>query len=439
MSDKNDRRRAVNICKRLQDAGFEAVFAGGCVRDMLLDLEPNDFDVATSATPDQVKEVFFNSKFVGESFGVSLVNGIEIATFRTDGDYTDGRRPDSVIFSTMKEDAERRDLTINAMFFDPITEEVIDFVGGKVDLEAGVVDFVGLPKERIKEDVLRILRAVRFQVRFGFEMDLFTEVEIVNNSGRLKGLSGERIFEELKKGLSLNNPEKYISRLHDLKILEHILPEVEALVGCKQSKKWHSEGDVFTHSMLVLSKVKSNDYRVRMAALFHDIGKPHTMGLNDIGDINNHGHDKVGTFMFQEIAERLRMSNEDTQLISLLIEDHMKIKEIQKMKKSTLRRFISKGHMEELIELGKADILGSGFGPWDLSSIDFAENVVEEFSGEEEKPILPKPFIDGHVLIARGMRPSPEFKVILDKLMDMQLEGEVNSREDALVELEKML
>jgi poly(A) polymerase len=433
-----ERRRAVNICKRLQDAGFEAVFAGGCIRDMLLEIAPNDFDVATSATPEQVKRIFSNSKFVGENFGVSIVNGIEVATFRSDGDYLDGRRPDSVVFSSMEEDAKRRDLTINALFFDPITEEVIDFVGGKVDIEKGIIRFVGNAEDRINEDSLRILRAVRFAVRLDFNMENPTEAIIFENGSKVKSLSGERVFEELKKGLMLENPEKYILQLDNLGILNHILPEVADLVGSTQSKRWHNEGDVFTHSMLVLSKVKSEDYRIRMAALFHDIGKPYTRGLSSRGDISNHGHDKVGAFMFQEIAERLRISNEDSKLISYLIEDHMKALEISKMKKPTLRRFISKEHFEELMKLVEADILGSGFGPWDLSAIEFAREAVKKFSGEEKTPILPKPFIDGHTLIARGMKPSSKFKIILDKLMDMQLEGEVNSIEDALIELDKL-
>jgi len=243
MGEMTNKRIATNICKRLQDAGFEAVFAGGAVRDMILGIEPNDYDVATNAAPIQIKKLFNNSKFVGESFGVSIVNGIEVATFRQENNYTDGRRPDTIKFcSSMKDDALRRDLTINALFFDPISEEIHDFVKGKCDISLGIIDFVGNPRDRINEDVLRILRAVRFKVRFGFQIDLLTEVALMESGSKLEALSGERIFEELKKGLSLDDPAEYINQLKKLNLLKFILPEIHSLIGCEQNRKWHPEG-----------------------------------------------------------------------------------------------------------------------------------------------------------------------------------------------------
>jgi len=234
--------KAKRIAQILQDNGFKAVFAGGAVRDMVLGVEPHDFDVATSARPEDVKRIFINSSFVGESFGVSLVEGIEVASFRIDKSQVDGRKPNSIEFASMEEDSKRRDLTINALFWDPISEEFFDFVGGMKDIEEKIIRFVGDPIKRIEEDNLRIMRAIRFAHKLNFTLSKSTTLAIVNNAEKVKSLSGDRILEELKKGIVLDKPSKFISLLFSLGILRHILPEITDLSGCEQHIKWHPEG-----------------------------------------------------------------------------------------------------------------------------------------------------------------------------------------------------
>ncbi len=465
------KNRAKNICRKLQNHGYEAVFAGGAVRDMVLGIEPHDYDVATSATPDQIKQIFKNTKFVGESFGVSLINEIEVATFRQDSSYTDGRRPDSVEFTSMENDAKRRDLTINALFFDPIIEEYIDFIdiNGVKDIDDKVIRFVGNAQERIDEDALRIMRAIRFASRFDFKIDKVSFMAMLKSAYKIETLSGERVLEELKKGLKVN-PKEYIEKLSSSGILFYILPEVHALVGNKQSKRWHPEGatvekkgtklkipydpknpdhndetkykfnhgDVFTHTMLVLKHLEDHpDWRVKFAAILHDIGKPATAGLNDRGDINNHGHAKKGAKITEVICKRLKMSNKDIVFITSLVRNHMKFKDIKNMRRSSLRRFINQDYFKELIDLSRADILGTGCCH-DMTIISYAEKVYEKYTNEPEEPAMPEPFITGYDLISIGLKPGPKFKEILDLIMDKQLEGLLDSRLEAILFLQDM-
>ena len=385
------KRKAFYICKFLQDKGFEAVFAGGCVRDMILNIEPHDYDVATNATPDDIKNIFKNAKFVGESFGVSLIDGIEVATFRTDGDYSDGRRPDMVEFSTMKEDAKRRDLTMNAMFYDPISEKTIDYFNAIHDIVNGMIRFVGNAKDRINEDYLRMMRAVRFSTKFN--MIIVSDDIIKTNAYKIKELSKERILEELIKGLEIN-PSNYIKKLKEFGILQHILPEVEVLEMSKQDPIWHPEGDVLTHSLMVLENVKSDDWRIKLAALLHDVGKPETQEIYE-ERISNKGHDKAGAKTTEKICKRLKMSVEDTVFTTALVKDHMKFKDIKHMKKSTLRRFINEPHYEALIDLSRADVLGTGYTGHDMTIIDFAKEMFEVYSGAGNEPAMPTPFVNG--------------------------------------------
>ena len=460
------KNKAINICKRLQDNGYEAVFAGGCVRDMILGIEPNDYDVATSATPSDIKKIFKNAKFVGESFGVSLIGEIEVATFRTDGSYMDGRRPDNITFSTMEEDAERRDLTINAIFFDPIKGNYLDCVGGFNDIDNKLIRFIGDADKRIDEDNLRIMRAIRFASRFYFRIDMKSFDAIIKNAYKTKDLSGERILEELKKGMKVN-PEIYIKSLRGSGVLKHILPEVYDLIGSKQSKKWHPEGatvqevnsdikipydpnnpehsdktkykfnhgDVFIHTMLVLEKLGDVDWKIKFAALLHDIGKPATQVFEEDGRITNKGHDKLGAEMTEVICKRLKMSNSDTDFIVALVKGHMNIKDILHMKKSTLRRFIAKPYYLDLIKLVEADTLGTGYDH-DMSFVAHARDEYEKYTNEPEEPAMPEPFIDGYDLINIGMNPGPQFKELLDIMMDKQLEGTIESRLDAIAYLQ---
>jgi len=405
MGKMTEKRRATNICKILQDKGFEAVFAGGCVRDIIMNIEPKDYDVATNATPDEIKANFTISKFVGESFGVSLVNGIEVATFRTDGEYSDGRRPDSVKFCSMEEDAKRRDLTINAIFFDPITEKHIDFVGGLQDIAQRIIRFVGDPIDRINEDALRLLRAVRFMTKYNlyFSSDeQFDKMEAL--AWKVSTLSEERILEELKKGLSLKNSKKYINNLLEFGILDWILPEVSNLFLNEQDPIWHPEGDVLTHTLLALSSLPEEvDWRVKFAVLIHDIGKPATQTFEE-ERIRNHRHSNVGADMAEVLCERLRMSNEDTKHIVSLVRDHMKFKDIKSI---------------------------TGYDH-NMDILEYAKEQFENYKPEDDKPMLPEPLVNGNDLIMMGLKPGPKFKEILDIMMDKQLEGEINGRIEAL-------
>ena len=392
-----------------------------------------------SATPDQLRMIFANSKFVGESFGVSLINGIEVSTFRIDEHYNDGRRPKDVIFSTMEEDAKRRDLTINAVFYDPVIEKYIDFssINGIADINNKIIKFVGNPQKRINEDALRIMRALRFATRFNFKIDLESYLAIRDNAYKVEILSGERIFEELKKGL-FHNPKRYMEILTSSGVTKYILPEVNNLVIDTQDPVWHPEISTFVHTMNVLDNIESDDYRIQMAALFHDIGKPATRIVKD-GRIRNSGHAALGAQMTRVICKRLKMSNEDIDFITSLVHDHMKFKDLDKMKKSTLRRFINEPHFEALIEISRADALGTEFEKHDLKIIKIAKDLLEQYSNEEEGPAMPKPFITGYDLISLGMKPGPNFKVILDIIMNKQLENEFDGREEALFELQNIL
>ncbi len=423
---------AKNICQVLQTSGFQAVFAGGAVRDMLLDLNPNDYDVATNATPSQVRNHFPTAKFVGESFGVSLVDDIEIATFRTEGSYSDGRRPDHVHFRnvTLEMDAMRRDLTINAIYFDPVKKVYIDPVGGMADIEKQEINFVGDANDRLKEDYLRILRAIRFGVKYDFNFSFDTLASIRNNAESLIDLSGERILEELKKALKLKNPDIYFRCLQLVDALKVIFPEVANLENSEQDPKWHPEGDVFTHTLKVLENIKTRyNWRIKFAGLLHDIGKPSTKTVYENGRIGNPSHAKVGGEMAEIVCRRLKMSNEDTIHITNLVKDHMKFKDILNMKKSTLRRFVAEPHFRDLIKLCIADVYGSGFGPYDMSTINFAK---EQLLTYKEEPVMPKPFVNGFDLIQLGIQQGPIFKELLDKVMDLQLEGTITDRKEAL-------
>ena len=425
----NLKLNATKIVKILQDAGHEAVFAGGCVRDMLLEIEPHDFDIATSALPDQVESLFKNTKAVGKAFGVILVRldkiDFEVATFRSDGNYSDGRRPDSVSFTTMENDSDRRDFTVNSMFLDPIKEHLFDFNWGERDIENKVIRFVGDEKTRIQEDNLRLLRAVRFAVKFDFNFDFFTFKNIKFHAHLVKNVSPERIREELVKMFLINKPRRMMELLMSTGLMEHILPEVKEMDMSLHNLKFHPEGDVLEHTIIVMEKLVGRPLELQFAGLFHDIGKPSTMVMKE-GQPTNHGHAEVGAEIAEEIMLRLKFSNKEIELVKNLVGGHMKMNQVRHFKKSTIKRYLALPYIEDLISLAVADAQAS---TGDMSQVDFIRDKLEEWEPEEIKPV---PILTGKDLIGLGIKPGPIFKEILNEIETLQLEGIIVSVAEAI-------
>ncbi len=434
-------RTARQIVQTLQTHGHQAVFAGGCVRDTQMGITPHDFDIATSATPDQVETLFRNTKAVGKAFGVILVNengmDFEVATFRTDGDYTDGRRPDSIEFATMEEDAQRRDFTINGMFMDPIRDhgQLIDHVNGMDDLLNCTIRFIGDPNLRIQEDKLRMLRAIRFALRFNFEIDPASWTAIQLKSIEVNQIAPERIQEELVKIFREGKPRKAMELLMGSGIAYVILPELTAMHHCQQNPAWHAEGDVLEHTIRVMESIRSKNWNEEVsdeliwAALLHDVGKPPTTDDSD-GTIRTKGHAKVGSNMTRCILAELKFPNAFIDRVSDLVEDHMLATNAKHFKRSTLRRFIGKEHYADLIQLAIADCEGTeGAGKSIDIWLPFLMEKEDEFINE---PVLPPPLLTGKDLIELGMVPGPLFKEILEAVSTEQLEGNLNDSIEAL-------
>lgn len=421
------KKAALQIISTLQKAGFEAVLAGGCVRDELMGFEPNDFDVATNCAPDEVETLFDKTIPVGKQFGVVrvLIDGVEteVATFRSDSKESDGRRPDSVEFSSMEEDAKRRDLTINGMFFDPISGELLDFVGGQEDIKNKVIRFIGDPNERIDEDRLRILRVVRFATRLGFTIDRNTLRAIKLNAHRIHDVSTERIKDEFDKILKQEKPSEAILLLKETGLLAETIPELLPMWDTLQSLKWHREGNVGIHTMMVLDEARkqTDDLRVLWAALLHDVGKPRTTDK----DLHAIGHEDVGAKMADEILERLRFATKDRELIVEMIRGHMRIKQAHKMKAVKLRRLAATPSMDLHKMLSVADTLGAISDQSDEEKLVW-KNALDSVSGE-----LPEAFMNGDTLKALGFKPGPEFKTILTAVLDAQIDGKVTTPEEA--------
>jgi len=426
--------KAVEIVRKLKDNGHEAVFAGGCVRDMLLEIDYNDIDIATSATPDEVEKLFDKTIPVGKSFGVIIVidgeDSFEVATFRSDGDYSDGRRPDSVEFTSMEEDAKRRDFTINAMFYDPIEDMVIDFFDGKGDLYCKTLRFVGNASDRINEDQLRMLRAIRFLVKYNLGMESGNWETVKKYSNLISNVSNERIIQEIFKMLELHNPRKLLHTLRDSKLLYHILPEADNIFEIKQPEEFHPEIYLEEHIILSLDALKdrSPSSELLFATLLHDIGKPPTQTFED--RIRFNGHDEVGAKMAGEICDRFKLSNDQKDKIVFLVANHMRTRFVKEMKKSKLKRLMASPHFEDLMELHRADCLASHGG---LDKYDYMKEKLVKFREEvEEKSKLPKPFVMGRDLANMGFKACPSFGKVLKEVMDMQLNEEFECQEDAL-------
>jgi len=421
---------AVRIVKTLKNGGFEAFFAGGWVRDFVMGgAGRGDIDIAASAAPEEIRRLFGRTVGVGEQFGVMIVveNGIpfEVATFRTDVGVKDGRHPDSVVYTDAKNDALRRDFTINGMFYDPIAGEVIDYVEGRRGIADKVIKAIGAPAQRFGEDYLRMLRAVRFAARFGFDIEEQTREAIRDCARNIKIISAERIFAEIGKMLTGPNPDRSVSLLHDTGLLEHVLPEVENLRGVEQPPQFHPEGDVFVHTVKTLGLLPENPSpALAWAMLLHDIGKPSTMTVTDRIRFNNHHH--VGSVMAESALRRLKAPNALIDAVTSMVENHMNFMNVKKMRLSTLKKFLSRETIRDELELHRADCLSSH---GDVTNYDFIKENLEAFKSEQIKP---PPIITGRDLIEMGLKPGPVFGKILAEVYDLQLEDKINTHEEAV-------
>ena len=422
---------ARSLVERLRHAGHIAYWAGGCVRDLVRGKVPKDVDIATDARPEEVQQLFRRTYAVGAHFGVIVVLEndfqFEVATFRSDGAYLDGRHPAEVHFSSPEEDARRRDFTINGMFFDPPNDAVIDFVGGRADLSARMVRAIGDPGQRFAEDRLRLLRAIRFATVLEFEIEPATWGAIVNAAENIVTISAERIREELVRIFLSPQRLRGWDLLDASGLLKVVLPEVAALKGVQQPPQFHPEGDVFQHTRLMLSLLP-NDVSVPLvfSVLFHDLGKARTATVDETGRIRFSGHDKLGAAMTDELMHRLRFSRAEIEATVEAVEQHMIFKDVPRMRVARLKRFMARPNFDDELELHRVDCLGShGM----LDNYEFLVRKQEEFANE---PIIPPPLVRGDDLIALGLKPGPQFGEILEAVETRQLEGALRDREEAL-------
>ena len=421
---------ALHIIQTLSDAGHRALLAGGCVRDMAMGKEPKDWDVATDAGPEEVLRLFPRTVPVGEKFGIVVVvledGEYEVARFRRDGRYLDGRHPEEVQFAGAEQDARRRDFTINGMFFDPLEERIIDYVGGRDDIERGLVRAIGDPRRRFGEDYLRLLRAVRFAARLGFEIEGETRRAIEEEAGNIAQISAERIRDELTKILTEGHAAEGMQILLETGLLRQVLPEVVDMDGVPQPPQFHPEGDVWTHVKMLLEALEEPSATLAWGALLHDIGKPPTFEVEDRIRFNK--HDMVGAKMAEKVCRRLHMSNEDTEKIGTLTAQHMRFRNVKDMRESKLKRFLRQPHFAELLELHRLDCLAS-HGALDL--YEFCREKMEMAESDPQE-LKPPRLLSGHDLIAMGFEPGVLFKEILTALEDEQLEGRISNLEEAM-------
>ena len=438
---------ATQIVQELRAARHSAYLAGGCVRDLILGREPADYDVATSATPQEVMRIFPLTYAVGVQFGVVLIPirredadgqrdnyAIEVATFRSDGLYSDGRHPDQVQFSQdARTDVRRRDFTINGLLLDPVSKEVFDYVGGRKDLELGIIRTIGHPRERFAEDKLRMLRAVRFAARFGYAIETATLAEIKQLATHIHQVSRERIRDEILKMLTEGRARRAFELLDESGLLQQVLPEIKRMQGVQQPPQFHPEGDVWVHTLMLLEGLQPNCSKsLALGVLLHDVGKPPTFRVAP-DRIRFDQHAEVGTKMAEDICRRFRLSNEETEQVCGLVANHMRFGDVQRMKPSTLKRFLRLPKFDEHLELHRLDCLGSHR---DLELYDFAR---QQLSAMPEEQIRPRPLITGDDLIAAGYKPGPQFKELLTAVEDAQLDGSINTREEALELVRKIV
>ncbi|GAC1464401.1 MAG: CCA tRNA nucleotidyltransferase [Isosphaeraceae bacterium] len=438
-----DRSRgfALEIVRVLREAGYQALWAGGCVRDLLLGHNPSDYDVATDARPEQVIALFPRRTIpVGESFGVVRVRGsrgsgleVEVATFRSDGAYVDGRRPESVVFSSPREDAERRDFTINGMFLDPVTGEIIDHVGGAADLRDKVLRAIGNPSARFREDKLRLLRAARFAARFGLVIDTETRLALRSMAREIVVVAAERIAQELRRMLEHESRATAMDLLLESGLMTAVLPPVSAMRGLFQGNRVQPEGDLWDHTLLVLKLLpRESSFALALAALLHDVGKPVAQVIRD-GRYGFPNHAQAGGKISLALCRRLKLSNLERDRVSWLVEHHLSLREATGLREAQLKRALALPGIHELLALQRADALAS---TGDASQIDYCENYLKT---EPAGPINPPPLLTGHDLVCHGMRPGPHFATILEKVRDAQLERVIDGKRAALGWVERSI
>ena len=421
---------ALGLARCLAKAGFQAFWVGGCVRDARLGQAPTDYDIATDATPDEIEHLFRKTIPVGKQFGVIMVleagHEYQVATFRAEGDYADGRRPGSVRFTDAREDTLRRDFTINGLFYDPLADELHDWVGGQADLEARRIRTIGDPAERFGEDRLRLLRAVRFAVQLGFEIEPATFAVVQQHAAAIREVSAERIRDELLKLFRPPHAAHGLDLLHESRLLPEVLPELAATIGCEQPPEYHPEGDVFTHIRLMLSHLPADAGTTLIwSVLMHDIAKPATLS-RDGGRIRFLGHEKVGATMALEIMNRLRFPKAESVAVKTCVRHHMQLKDAQQMRPATLRKLFLRPTFPVELALHRLDSLASSGR---LDNFEFLEAKLGEF---QDQPELQKPLVDGGDLIALGQLPGAELGRLLSDIRDRQLAGELTTREKAL-------
>lgn len=419
---------ALAILKTLHDQGHDAYFAGGAVRDLLLEKSISEIDIATSASPQEIEQLFPKTIPVGKQFGVIVVvqdtNHYEVTTFRKEADYVDGRHPTRVSFTDARHDVERRDFTVNALFYNPFTEEVIDYLKGREDLERKLIRTVGPPQSRFQEDKLRLLRALRFACQLDFEIEQQTYQQVKEHASQLTQVSWERIRDEVLKILTGPDPSRGLKLMSDSGILEVILPEIAAMQGVQQPPQFHPEGDVFVHTCLMFELSQERSETLALEILLHDVGKPPTFIIKE--RIRFDGHADLGAKMAEEICRRLRISNQQIEEVVDVVKDHLRFIHVQEMRESTLKRFLRKPNFSDHLELHRLDSLASH---GNLSSYHFCQEKLEELSQEAMRP---KPLINGHDLIRLGLEPGPLFSEILSAIEDFQLEGKLSSKEETL-------
>jgi poly(A) polymerase len=424
-------KTAREVAARLRESGHVAYFAGGCVRDMVRGLVPKDYDIVTDARPEVVQKLFPRTYAVGAHFGVIIVleNGFqfEVATFRSDDAYIDGRHPSAVHFSSPEEDAQRRDFTINGMFYDPVADKVIDLVGGCADIDAKLVRAIGDPARRFAEDRLRMLRAVRFATVLDYQIDKKTWDALVGNALSINQISAERIREELVSIFVSPNRVRGWDLLDSSGLMAAILPELEAMKGVLQPEQFHPEGDVFVHTRLMLQLLPEKvSVPLVFAVLFHDVAKPVTATVDKTGRIRFNDHDRIGAQMTEAIMRRLRFSGAEIEATVEMVRQHMVFKDVPNMRVAKLKRFMARPTFDDELELHRVDCESSHRM---LDNYEFLLRRREEFANE---PIIPPPLVRGDDLIALGLKPGPKFGEILEAVETRQLEGTLRTREEAL-------
>jgi tRNA nucleotidyltransferase/poly(A) polymerase len=427
------RERALQIAEKLRANGYQAWLVGGCVRDLILGREPKDYDISTDAIPTRLIELFPQSQLVGAQFGVVLIDGVEVATFRSDHSYRDGRHPDSVVFEKdPKEDVLRRDFTINALLLDPSStglptcaSEVIDYVGGLDDLRNKIIRAIGDPERRFQEDHLRMLRAIRFAARFDFQIEPATIAAIRKLHENIRRVSAERVREEIVRILNEGHPRRGFELLDESGLLIEIMPEIAALKGVKQPPEFHPEGDVWVHTMMMLDALPEHPpATLALGVLLHDVGKPPTFRIAD--RIRFDGHVEAGVKIAEDILKRLKFSNDDIEQVLALVANHMRFAGVTQMRESTIKRFLRLPKFEEHLELHRIDCLSSS---GNLDNYEFMKQHFEHLPPEEVRP--PR-LLTGYDLIAAGYEPGPRFSKMLEAAEDAQLEGRVQTQEEAL-------